>query len=257
MCKALEIELRKLVPSRDFWLSVVAYVLLMPAAFLSLKLFSFRVPNSEIRFNLYDFPDVWHNLAYVAQWINFLLYVVVLQIVTHEYQFRTIRQNVIDGLSPWQYLWGKALLLVVFALGSTLLVAVLSLLGGLFMSDSYDPSQTFVKIGYMGLYAVQVLGYLSLAMLVGTLVRKTGTAVLAFLGYTLIVEYLLRSHVFPRGVGRYLPAHVFDRLVPNPFLGYVGMGAPSPVDPMMVGISGVYLLAFMLISGWLIARQDL
>jgi ABC-2 type transport system permease protein len=257
MFTLLEIELRKLVPSRDFWLSVTVYVILMPAVFLSLKLFNLKVPNSDIGFNLYDFPDVWHNLAYIAQWVNYLLYIIVLQTVTHEYQFRTIRQNIIDGLSPWQYLWGKVILLMVFTLGSTLLVAVLALLGGLFMSDNPDQSQMFVKIEYVGLYCLQLFGYLSLAMLIGTLVRKTGMAILAFTGYTLMVEALLRNLFLPRAVGRYLPSHMLDRLVPNPFFGYVGMGAPAPVDPSTIGISGMYIIAFVLISGWLIAKKDL
>lgn len=256
MGKPLEIELRKLVPSRDFWLSVTAYVILVPAVLLSLGLFNVKLPSSQLGSNLYDFPDVWHNLAYIAQWVNYLLYVIVLQTLTQEYQFRTIRQNIIDGLSPWQYLWGKVILLMVFTLGSTLLVAVLALLGGLFLSDNHDHSQMFVKIEYVGLYCLQLFGYLSLAMLIGTLVRKTGMAILAFIGYTLMVEPLLRSRL-PWAVGHHLPSYVLGRLVPSPFVGYVGMGAPAPVDPGTIGISGVYIIAFVLLSGWLIATKDL
>lgn len=257
MFTLLEIELRKLVPSRDFWLSVTAYVILMPAVFVSLKFFNISPPNSRIGFNLYDFPDVWHNLAYVAQWVNYLLYVIVLQTLTHEYQLRTIRQNIIDGLSRWQYLSGKLILLIVLTLGSMLLVSVLTLLSGWLMSDNPDPSQMFGKIEYLGLYGLQLLGYLSLALLIATLARKTGMAILAFTGYTLMIEPLLRSLVLPQAVGRYLPSHLLARLIPNPFFGYVGMGAPAPVDPATIGLSGVYIIAFVLCSGWLIARQDL
>ena len=256
MLTLLELELRKLVPSRDFWLSMTAYAMLVPAVFLSLKLFDFTVPKSQVGFNLYGFPDVWHNVAYVAQWVNYLLYVIVLQTVTQEYQFRTIRQNIIDGLSPWQYLWGKVSLLMVFTLGSTLLVAVLAMLGGLFLAERPDESQMFVKIEYVGLYCLQLFGYLSLALLIGTLVRKTGMAILAFVGYTLMVEPLLRSLLLPRSIGRYLPSHVLGRLIPNPFLGYVGMGAPPPIDPAIIVIGGVYMMVFVLCSGWLIARRD-
>ncbi|PKL75826.1 MAG: ABC transporter permease, partial [Candidatus Melainabacteria bacterium HGW-Melainabacteria-1] len=119
MFKLLEIELRKLVPYRFFWISVLAYALLMPALFVSFYRFNIQIQSFEIGIDFYNFPDVWHNSAYIAKWFNFLLYVFVLQMVTNEYQFRTIRQNIIDGLSPWQYLSGKVLLLLLFALGST------------------------------------------------------------------------------------------------------------------------------------------
>lgn len=257
MLALLEIELRKLVPSREFWSSMTAYVILMPGVFLSLKLLNFTVPGSTFRFDLFEFPEVWHNLAYVAQWVNYLLFVIVLQILTHEYQFRTIRQNIIDGLSPWQYLWGKVALLVVFTLGSTLLVVVLGLLGGFLMSGTPDRSQVFGKIEYVDLYCLQLLGYLTLAMLIGTLVRRTGMAILVFAGYTLAVEPLLRGFLLPTAVGRYLPSHVLGGLIPNPFFGYLGMGAPAPVDPGTVVVSGVNVVVFVLATGWVIARQDL
>jgi ABC-2 type transport system permease protein len=257
MFTLLEIELRKLVPSRDFWLSATAYVILMPLVFISLKFFSISSPRTDFDFNLYAFPGVWHNFAYVALWVDYLLYVIVLQTVTHEYQLRTIRQNVIDGLSRWQYLSGKVMLLFVFTLGSALLVGVLALLGGLFLSETPDRSQMFGNIDYVGLYSLELFGYLSLAMLIATLVRKTGLSILAFTGYALIVEPLLRALLLPRSLGRYLPSYLFDRLVPNPFFGHLGMAAPAPVDPATIVLCGVYIIAFVLCSGWLIAKQDL
>jgi ABC-type transport system involved in multi-copper enzyme maturation permease subunit len=253
----LEIELRKLVPSRDFWFSVSAYVILVPAVFLSLALFNVRLPSSQVGLNLYDFPEVWHNLAYIAQWVNVLLCVTVLQIVTNEYQLRTIRQNIIDGLSPWQYLWGKVMLLVVFTVASTALLAACALLAGRFMSESHDLNQMFAKSEYIGLYCLQSFGYLTLALLVGTLVRKTGLAVVCFIGYTLIVEPILRGRLVPAVVGLNLPSYVLGRLVPNPFAGYLGMGAPAPVHPGTIVLSCAYVIAFVLISGWLIASRDL
>lgn len=258
MFKLLEIELRKLVPYRFFWLSVIAYLVLMPALFISLYKFNINVRSFEIGINFYNFPEVWQNTTYIAKWFNFLLYVFVLQMVTNEYQFRTIRQNIIDGLSPWQYLAGKVMLLLFFALGSTLLVGILAWLSGLFMSEPpHDQTHMFQKVEFLGYYFIQLLGYLSLALLTGTLVRKAGMAVLAFTTYTLIVEAILRYRFLPAQAGPYLPSQAFGTLVPNPLPSYLGMGPPPAVEPTMVAVSCGYILLFILASGWLIAGKDL
>jgi len=256
MFRPLAIELRKLLPSRDFWVSLSAYAVLLPAVFLSLELFNFRLPGSDIGVNIFEFPDVWHNLAYVGGWVNYLLYVIVLQTVTHEYQYRTIRQNIVDGLSPWQYLWGKVSLLVVFAVGSTLLVAACALIAGVTASAAAHRAQVTSGAGFVGLYAVQLLGYLGFALLVGTAVRRTGIAILIFTAYTLMFEPLLRTLV-PWDAARYLPSRVLTRLVPNPFFGYVGMGGPAGPDTITIAIAIVYAVVFVALSGWIIARQDL
>ena len=92
---------------------------------------------------------------------------------------------------------------------------------------------------------------------IATLVRKTGTAILAFIAYTLLVEPLLRTLILPHALGRILPSHVFGLLVANPFFGYVGMQTVAGADASTLALSTFYVVALVLTSGWLIARQDL
>lgn len=262
MFKLLEIELRKLVPYRFFWISVAAYALLMPALFISLYRFNINVQSFSIGLELYNFPEVWHNSTYIAKWFNFLLYVFVLQMVTNEYQFRTIRQNIIDGLSPMQYLAGKALLLLVFALGSTALVGLLALLSGLFLSESVDYAKMGLKLEYLGFYFLQLLGYLSLALLIGSLLRKAGIAILGYMAYLLIIEAVLRYAPFMASLkpdiwGPYLPSQTFGSLLPNPLPSYLGMAPPAPVETLPVVLSIGYIVVFIAATGWLIAKRDL
>jgi hypothetical protein len=258
MFHLLEIELRKLVPSRDFWLSISAYVFLLPAAFVSLKLFSFEVPNSQMGINLFVFPDVWHNISYVGSWVNYLLYVVVLQVITHEYQHRTMRQNVIDGLSPREYVMGKVSLLALFTLASMLLVAALALLGGWVGSaDAAHGIGSFAGGSAVLLYGLQLFGYVALALFLGTLTRKTGAAILAFIGYTLMLEPLLRGLILPTAIGRYAPSYVLGRLVPNPFFGYVGMGGSLTVGTTTILLAAAYAAVLVAAASWLVTRQDL
>lgn len=257
MLKLLEIELRKLTPYRFFWLAAAAYILMMPGLFISLYRFNINVKGATIDFNFYNFPDVWHNCTFIAGWFNILLYFFVLQVVTNEYQFRTIRQNIIDGLSRWQYLAAKALLLLFFAVCSTLLVALIALLCGLFLSEAPNQAQMWQKTEYLGYYFLQLLGYLSFALLVGTLVRKQATSIIVFIGYTLVLENIIRYRFFADNIGPYLPLQVLGALMPNPLPYYFGMGEPPVVATEMITLSVVYILLFLGLSGWLIRQRDL
>lgn len=257
MFKLLEIELRKLLPYRAFWVAVLAYVLLMPGLFISLHRLQINVQTFTLDFSFYNFPEVWHNSAYIASWFNILLYFFVLLVVTNEYQFRTLRQNVIDGLSRWQVVGAKTLLLLVFGLGSTALVALLALLSGLFLSENPDHSQMFVRTEYLGYYFVQLLGYLAFAQLVGNLVRKQGMSIIVYLGYSLVVETILRYRVLPEGWGQYLPLQVLGKLLPNPIPSYFGMPASPAPDTQIFALAAVYTVGFVLLSAWVVHRRDL
>ncbi len=258
MLKLLEIELRKLLPYRSFWAAVLAYALLMPGLFISLYRLGVNVRGLQLDFNFYNFPEVWHNTTFIASWFNILLYFFVLLVVTNEYQFRTVRQNVIDGLSRWQYLGGKVMLMLLFAIGSTALVSVLGWLCGMFLSETQNTAQMFVKTEYIGLYFVQLLGYLSFALLVGTLVRKQGMSIVIFLGYSLVFETILRYRILPSewGLGPYLPLQALGAVIPNPLLASFG-GPPANYDLKIVGVSAAYSVLFILITGFVLNRRDL
>ncbi|PKL76267.1 MAG: hypothetical protein CVV27_11165, partial [Candidatus Melainabacteria bacterium HGW-Melainabacteria-1] len=132
-----------------------------------------------------------------------------------------------------------------------------ALLSGLFFSEQTDHSQLFVKTEYLGFYFVQILGYLSLALLMGTVLRKAGMAILGFTVYTLIIEAILRYRFMPDGWGAYLPSQTLSSLLPNPLPGYLGMAPPAPVEAGTIFLSLAYTLGFILLSGWLIAKRDL
>jgi len=257
MIRLLEIELRKLLPTRDFRLSLLAYIVLLPACVAAFKLFSFEVSNTSVGIGLFGFPDVWLNVAYLASWMDCLLYVIVLQIVTSEYQLRTLRQNVIDGLSRREYVIGKAALLASIALASTVYAAAIALLAGWIGSPGAPAASVFEGAGAMAFLALQLCGYLALALLIGTLARKPGAAILAFFAYVLAVEPLSGALMFSGGVSRHLPSSVFAALVPNPFYGYVGMRVILSARTWIAVTAALYTVLLMLATQRVVARQDL
>ena len=262
MFKLLEIEFRKLIPYRSFWAAVLAYVLLMPGLFISLHKLNINVQNFSLGINFYNFPDVWHNNTYIASWFNVLLYFFLILVVSNEYQFRTVRQNVIDGLSRFQVLGSKMLLMLIFAVGSTILVAVVSLLCGMFLAEEGFREISWDKIEYVGLYFVQIIGFMSFALLVTTIFRKQGMSIIVFIGYTLIGENILRYLIFPKlhlplDLGAYLPFQNIGSLIPNPLPAYFGLMEPTLFKPEQLITSVVYICLFLLASVFVLYRRDL
>src|SRR4051812_27341011 len=234
MQRLLAIELAALLPSRDVKVSMGVYALLLFVALLSLKALAFELPGGGVRLNALAFPDVWHNAAYVGGWVAYLLYVVALQAVTHEYQFRTNRQHIVDGMTRGQYVAGKILLMIVVAVVSTCLLGGMALGLGVWSGGRFAAQGA---AGMLGLYGLQVLGYLTLSLFIATCVRRTGAAVLTFLGYTLLAEPLLRSLALPAAVGHGLPSAAFAALIPNPFFAYAGMRiVPSPAHSIAFSV---------------------
>lgn len=252
----LEIELAKLLASRDFRVSSAIYVVLLAVAVVSLKAFALETPGGTGGYNLLAFPDVWHNAAYVGGWVDYLLYVIALQTVTNEYQFHTARQHIIDGMSRLVFVRGKILLLALFAFVSTTIVACAAIVLGTWTAGSIAGAGAFSGVRFVPLHALQALGYLMLALLAGTTMRRTGSGVLVFLGYTLLAEPLLRSLALPHGAARYLPSALFADLVPNPFFGYAGMRVTAACTHTVV-FSAIYAAALAAAAACVFSKQDL
>lgn len=258
----LHIEWRKLLPYRAFWLALSAYVLLMPTLFISLHNFNLKVAGNELSISFYNFPDVWHNVAYIASWFNILLYFFVILLVGNEYQYKTFRQNIIDGMSRSQALWAKVLLMFLFALGSTLMVSGLGFLCGYFLGDVTAYPVNFDKAGYLGLYFLQILGYMSLAFVITHALRKQGMSIVAFLLYAFVAEPVLQYKVLkdwiplPQ-VAAHLPIQSFGKLIPNPLPAYFGIGEPAVYHAEAVTATVLYIVLFFGASYGLVRWRDL
>ncbi|WP_375435493.1 ABC transporter permease [uncultured Hymenobacter sp.] len=205
-------ELRKILPYRTVWI-ILALFLVLLALFVSAG-GSVVLNGQQIGATLYTFPGLWQKLAYVASYFNLLLGILLIILVTDEFQFRTFRQQVIDGVSVAELLQSKLLISGLLAVFGMLAVLVLGLYFGLTRAAD-TANQATVGITAVALYGVQILGMLSLAALLAVLVRRSGPSILLFLLYAWVAEPLLRFSL-PDTLDRYLPAKVFNSLTPMP-----------------------------------------
>lgn len=171
--------------------------------------------------NPFSFPDVWHTVAYFSSWFVFIPSVVVIMFITNEYTFKTHRQNIIDGWSRSQFITSKLIDVLLVSFIITILYFAVALISGISNQERLI-QDTWGSSKYIGLFALQTFSQLSIAFLVGFLVRKAFLALGVFLFYYIIFEPLTVGllKVYGKDLGRFLPLEISDRIVPVPaFIG--------------------------------------
>lgn len=173
--------------------------------------------------NPFAFPEVWHTIAWASSLFTFIPAVMVIMFATNEYSYRTHRQNIIDGWSRKQYITSKLVdvLLVCFII--TLLYIAVALVTG-FAAHTRLMRDTWGMAYYAGLFYLQTFAQLSIAFLVGFLVKKAFIALGIFLFHFVILDNLLVGllEYFKLDAKKYMPLELSDRMIPVPaFFGKI------------------------------------
>jgi ABC-2 type transport system permease protein len=253
MMKLLSIELKKILTYPTFWIFAGLYVLMVLLVFCVIPSIHLPGPPGGLLSvkSYYTFPDIWHTLTYIAGFFNLLLGVLVVILITNEFNFRTVRQNIIDGWSVLNFLAAKIILIVFLAACTTIFVFLLGMLYGLIASSSIDSVSIFSEISFVLAYFVQALAYLCFALFMGTLFKKAGIGIIFFLLYSKIVEPLI-GWKLPKVISDYLPFHNISSLIDNPAFKLVGVSVQntSPLDIHFLFTliySGIFLIATYLL----------
>jgi hypothetical protein len=230
MLHLLQIDLKKLTSYRTFW--VVCGIYFVTLAFVTasgmevLKFASDKIEDfggsiNIYRFPLYHFPDVWQNLIWVAGFFKFVLGVMVIISVTNEFAYRTVRQNIIDGLSRWEFLQSKILTNAVLAGISTVLLFLIALITGLIYSPELRFSEIIDDVEFFPAYFLQVFGYLSFALLMSVLVNRAGLTIIILMVARLLELFIIHKVVDVDALIPFFPLESVESLVPFPFMRYV------------------------------------
>jgi ABC-type transport system involved in multi-copper enzyme maturation permease subunit len=112
--------------------------------------------------------------------------------MANEYSNRTLKQNLIDGLSKKEFVLSKFLTVVLFAMVSTLFVFIVSLILGLIFSDYNEIGIIFSDTEYLLAYFINLIGFFSFCLFLGILVKRSAFA-LGFLLIWSIMEGIIYS----------------------------------------------------------------
>src|SRR5688572_4837515 len=267
MLHLLQIDLKKLFSYRTFWIVCGLYFLTIGFSTASgmefLKWLANTVENfgSEININripLYHFPDVWLNLVWWSGFFKVLLGIMTVISITNEYTYRTIRQNIIDGLSRWEFLFSKILTNFLLSLASVVLVFFIALVTGLIYTPEINWQYVFTDLEFYPAYFLEIFTFLSFALMLGILVQRSGlTIILLLLSYML--EAIIKANIddfFPWLIP-FFPMESISALVPLPFYRYAFQEIQDYVDPLSVVIALGWAVLFNYFSFLKLKRSDL
>ena len=202
---------------------------------------------------IYEFPDVWQNITFIAVRLKIILAFIVIISLTNEITYKTFRQNIIDGLNRVEFMFSKISMIFVLALANTLLVFLVGLVNGLICSHNISIGAIFTDMQFLGAFFLNVFVYLVFAFLIGLLIKRTGIAIV-FLGIyvtflepiiTLIFTEVSKLPVIFAKIAPFFPVKALRDLIPNPFSKYIFQEIQDYIAFSDVAIISCQLLVYL------------
>lgn len=278
MLRLLSIELQKLRYNRSAKvISIIYFVLITFIALIVSIEFNFggvkfRVADQGI----FNFPFIWHFNTYIAAVLKIFLAIVIVSMMSNEYSYRTLKQNLIDGLSKKEFVLSKFITAIGYALISTVFVFLVSLILGLSFSDYTEAGIIFSDMGYLIAYFVKLLGFFSFCLFLGVLVKRSAFAI-GFLVVWSITEGLLyalmkwelfRDTDIAESISQFFPLGAMGNLIKEPFTRLGGVQSVANqlgedltkvynVQILDIAIVLVWTALFVYGSFYILKRRDL
>lgn len=267
MIRLLRIELKKLINNKVFWILLGLYALILAFVFWGVQTFindivketGKTVPIPVTKISLYTFPNIWHNLTYIAGYLKLILAIVVIIFITNEYSYRTIRQNIITGFSRLEFLLSKILMVGVVALGATVFLYINGLILGFINTKEITFSLIFEKNIFLFAYFLELFAFMILALLIGILVKRSGFAIGILLLYYYIIENIL-NYKLPNNLGDYLPLQAVANLIDVPntsLMKLVGLNFREYIAVSDTIVTIAYSVLFTYLMFLLLRKRDL
>jgi len=230
MLRLLNIEFHKLKHNRaSRVLTIIYFALLTSVALIA----AIKFDIGPVKFHLaeqgiFNFPYIWHFSTFMASIFKFFLLLVIVSMMANEYSNRTLKQNLIDGLSKKEFILSKFYTVVVFAAISTLFVFVVSMILGLIYSDYNEVAIIFSDMEYLFAFFIKLVGFFSFGLFFGILVKRSAFAVGALLVW-FFMESIFKGFLFWKfrdidstsdkvnQIMQFLPLESMSNLIKEPF----------------------------------------
>jgi ABC-2 type transport system permease protein len=263
----LKIDLKKLTSYRTFWVVCGLYFVTLAFAtasgmeflkWLARTIEGFGQEINIKRIPLYHFPDVWMNLIWFSGLFKIVLAIMTVISITNEYQYRTIRQNVIDGLSRWEFLQTKILTNFLLSMLSVVLIFLIAFVTGLIYTPEINWSYVFSDMEFLLAYFLEIFAFLSYALMLGILVQRSGlTIILLLLSH--MIELIIRENIDEDvpWLLEYFPMESISNLVPLPYARYAFQEIRDSLTFSSIAIAIGWTVIFNYISYYRLKTADL
>ncbi len=276
MIKLIKIELKKILTYKIFWILIGLYFIFLTAGLLMAE---FMINNMVDNLNkqspipfphvaIYFFPWVWQNISFFATIRYVLIFpaIIIIILITNEFTFKTIRQNVINGLSKAEFLISKILLIVVISVIMTFFLMIGTLIIGISHTADITFALIIQKSSFIFGFFLTMLCFQIFALFFGFLLRNTGLSIALFTLYIFIAEpilyHLLKApFIFKNNISPYLPVNSIIRVTEYPSIPILKqvMGL-NLQDSISLGTCCVPLLYSAIMIGivyWVLVKRDL
>lgn len=266
MLHLLKIDLKKLTSYRTFWVICGLYFFTLGMATASgmefLKWLAGFVEGFGEKINidripLYHFPDVWQNLAWSSGLLKIMLGIMVLISITNEYSYRTVRQNIIDGLSRREFLYSKIMTNLLLSVLSMVLVFLIALVTGLIYSPHLS-GYMFTGVEFYPAYFLEVFAFLSFSLMLGIFIQRSGLSIVLLLN-SYLIELIIKENIddFVPQIIQFFPLESIMNLVPMPFARYAFQEIQDYVSMTAVAIALVWIFLFNYFSYLKLKKSDI
>jgi len=276
MVKLLKIELKKILTYKVFWILMGLYFLFL---ILGILLAGFTInswvdnmnkhipiPFPHVR--IYFFPDIWQNITFFAsiRYILILPATVIIILITNEFTNKTIRQNIVNGMSRQEFLLSKLEVIFVISLLITIILIIGTFILGIANTDSQGMTMMFKKISFAGGFFIQLFSFLVFAFFLGFLLRNTGLSIAIFTLYALIIEpvlyFILKiPKLQPNNVSQFLPVNSVIRVVEYPYFpilkNLMGLNVQEHLSLLDCAVPLIYATIMIGIVYLVLSRKDL
>jgi ABC-type transport system involved in multi-copper enzyme maturation permease subunit len=274
MIRLLQLELQKLLLNRTSKVLIfISFILPLCVIVLSaIKINFFGFFTLELgELGIFNFPIVWHITTYFSALFKFFFAIVVVSMIGNEYSNKTLKQNLIDGLSKKEFILSKFYTIAFFSLISTLIIFCISLILGLVYSSYNEINIIIREIEFLPAYFIKLVGFFSFCLFLGVLAKRSAFA-LAFLFVDFIFEWIVfgliswkSDMVLATKVQNFFPLTSMSNLIKQPFQRVAMTKFPDKsdldydyavhFDSML--IVALWVVVFVYLSYYLLKKRDL
>jgi ABC-type transport system involved in multi-copper enzyme maturation permease subunit len=277
MLRLLKIELHKIRYNKASKALIIIYFTLLTSIALVAAI---KFDIGPIKFHLADqgifnFPYIWHLNTYLAAGFKFFLLVVIVSMMANEYSNRTLKQNLIDGLSKKEFVLSKFYTVILFAGISTIFVTITSLILGLIYSDFTELAIITTDLEYLLAYFIKLVGFFSFGLFLGVLVKRSAFAIGAMLVWSFIegiamglLKWKFNMENTYENIAQFFPLNSMMNLIKEPFTRFNAVKSAAnqlgeqvtkdfSVQPQDILIVLAWTTLFVYGSYYLLKKRDL
>lgn len=248
MIRNLQIEWMKIKNYRVFQVFSVLYMLgIVVIIYIFYQIYIQLIgrltgqDNADL-FELFSSDTIWKTVCFATSFLLYLPGMIIINLFINEVSFKTHRQNIIDGWKRETFIYTKIGLITCISLA----VLVMNVIATIIMCNVTNTTFSLTAgLPVLGVSFIQSFIYMMFALLLATLFRRSGIAIIVFFIYGLLLENLFMWalwKIVPSGGQHFLPLQVADSLIPfikeEMFGGNPGL---SILVPAALAFAGLYV----------------